>query len=223
MWGMDTHVLSFLKAMLIGFSVAAPVGAMGMLVITRTIERGWFAGWCTGLGIALGDAVYGAIGAWGVSSLIAWLTWMRPILSLCGGAVLLWMAWTTWRTPVSEIRPEAAMADTARTRGEKGAFMTGVRWCIASVGLTLTNPATILSFIAVFSAFGAVRGSVAPGWLVLGITLGSLSWWVCLCTAVAWVRHMLTLRWRQFINRVSAALVATFAIMQWASLLTSPS
>ena len=83
---------AFGQALLIGLSIAAPVGPIGLLVIQRTLARGAAVGLATGLGAAVADALYGAVGAFGVSTLIRALQAARVPLALLGGAFLLWLA-----------------------------------------------------------------------------------------------------------------------------------
>jgi len=88
----------FLQALLIGLSIAAPVGPIGLLVIQRTLQRGAVVGLATGLGAAAADGLYGALGAYGVSAVIGALQAARLPLALAGGAFLLWLAWRTWHS-----------------------------------------------------------------------------------------------------------------------------
>lgn len=206
--GMDTPTLFlFLKAVLVGLSIAAPVGPIGLLTIQRTLDRGMAAGLATGLGAALADTVYGAIGAWGVSWVIAALVDARVPLALGGGALLLWLAWRTWRAP---------LATTAAHTPSGGDLLR----CLAGTFvLTLSNPATIVSFIAVFGALaGGALGPVSPWPMVAGVLVGSALWWLALSAGVARWRQRFNARWRLWINRGSAALLAAFALWQWASL-----
>ena len=198
----------FLKAMLVGLSIAAPVGPIGLLTIQRTLQRGMPAGLATGLGAAAADAVYGAVGAFGVTSVVAALTSARVPLSLVGGALLLWLAWQTWRAPLA-------------TSAAPGAGQGGSLWAqfAGTFVLTLSNPATILSFVAIFASLSATfSGAVSPLALVGGVFLGSALWWLVLAAGVARLRHSFTPAWRQRINRLSAAFLASFALWQWASL-----
>jgi threonine/homoserine/homoserine lactone efflux protein len=198
----------FLQAMLVGLSIAAPVGPIGLLTIRRTLEQGLAAGLVTGLGAACADAAYGALGAWGVQWAIAWLVGLRLPLALGGGALLLWMAWGIARAPLArDAAPLPSSADLLRCFG-------------GSFALTLSNPATILSFVAVFGALaGAGSAPLSPGPMVLGVWLGSALWWLLLCASVSLLRHKLDDAWRRRINLVSAALLAGFALWQWAQLL----
>jgi threonine/homoserine/homoserine lactone efflux protein len=195
---------AFGQALLIGLSIAAPVGPIGLLVIQRTLQRGALAGLATGLGAALADAIYGALGAYGVATLIHALQAARTPLALGGGAFLLWLAWTTW----TAAPPDRAAQPRSDARGLLGCL-------VGTLLLTLSNPATILSFIAVFGALaGGVAQAASPAPMVLGVALGSAAWWLLLTTLVARVRGRFTPVWRRCVNRASALLLAGFALAQ---------
>jgi threonine/homoserine/homoserine lactone efflux protein len=198
----------FLKAMLVGLSIAAPVGPIGLLTIQRTMQRGMPAGLATGLGAATADAVYGAVGAWGVTNVVAALTSARVPLSVGGSALLLWLAWQTWRAPLSDQAAQGAGSEVSLWAQFAGMF-----------ALTLSNPATILSFVAIFASLSATfSGAVSPLVLVGGVFLGSALWWLLLATGVARLRHSFTPAWRVRISRLSAGFLAVFALWQWVSL-----
>ena len=198
----------FWQSLLIGLSIAAPVGQIGVLAIQRTLDRGRAAGLATGLGAAAADAVYGALGAFGVSALIGWLLSARIWLTVFGAVFLLWMAWGIARKPLVPRAPHAAdPASTPRVasllRDFAGTFV-----------LTLSNPSTILAFIAVFGML-AGRAPVSSPWvMVAGVMLGSALWWLLLSTGVSLLRHRFDLRWQRAVNRGSAALLAALALWQ---------
>lgn len=197
----------FGQSLLIGFSIAAPVGPIGLLTIQRTLQLGSAAGLATGLGAAAADAVYGAIGAYGVTALIRALTAARLPLAVAGGVFLLWMAWSIWRSPVAQ---EAARVSgsSALTRCFAGTFV-----------LTLSNPATILSFIAVFGAMAGRTAVTSPAVMVGGVLLGSAVWWLLLSTVVGRLRERFDAQWRRRVNLASALVLAAFALWQFAALL----
>ncbi|WP_395704028.1 LysE family transporter [Aquabacterium sp.] len=200
-------LLLFGQSLLIGLSIAAPVGPIGLLTIQRTLALGPAAGLATGLGAAAADAVYGAIGAFGVTALIQWLTGARTGLALAGGAFLLWLAWSTWRAPVAE-RAARVGGGTDLLRCFAGTFV-----------LTLSNPATILSFIAVFGALAGRLAIRSPWPMIGGVLLGSALWWLLLSSVVGRLRERFDARWRGRVNRASALLLAAFALWQWIGLL----
>ena len=199
----------FASSLLIGLSIAAPVGPIGLLTIQRSLAHGPRAGLATGLGAAAADAVYGAVGAYGVTWLIGALVAARVPLALFGGAFLLWMAWRLLRAPLAQ---QAASAPAGSLwRYFAGTFV-----------LTLSNPATIFSFIAVFGALAGTSAqasaSASPAVMVAGVLVGSAAWWLFLSSAVGRLRERFDDRWRRRVNAVSAFVLAGFALWQLASL-----
>ncbi|MFO1215264.1 MAG: LysE family transporter [Burkholderiaceae bacterium] len=195
----------FAQSLLIGLSIAAPVGPIGLLVIQRSLQRGARVGLATGLGAAVADALYGAVGAFGVSWIIDALVGARVPLALGGGAFLLWLAWRLWRSqPADRAAPAAG---------------GGLLQCFAGTFvLTLSNPATIFSFIAIFGTLGARLAGGSPWTLVAGVLLGSALWWLLLSAGVARLRSRFDARAQTWVNRASALLLAGFALWQWAGL-----
>jgi threonine/homoserine/homoserine lactone efflux protein len=197
----------FLQSMWVGLAIAAPVGPIGVLVIQRSLRHGVPVGLATGLGAAVADAAYGAVGAYGVTGLITWLQGARVPLALAGGAFLLWLAWRTW------FAEPAAMGGGATVAPGLAATFTG------AVALTLSNPATILSFIAIFGALAGAGAPASPGTMVAGVLAGSALWWLLLCAAVGMLRGRFDAAWQRRVSRVSALMLAAFALWQWVSLL----
>lgn len=205
-----TFVL-FAQSLLVGLSIAAPVGPIGLLVIQRTLHRGAGAGLAAGLGAALADAAYGALGAFGVTPLIGALTDLRVPLAMLGGAFLLLLAWRIWR------QPAAARGAAAGPEGGPGL----ARGFLSTFALTLANPATIVSFMAVFGTLAGRGLPSSPATMVLGVAAGSALWWLVLSAIVARLRGRFDARAQRLVNRISALLLAGFAMWQWASLLAA--
>ncbi|CAN7511597.1 LysE/ArgO family amino acid transporter [Variovorax paradoxus] len=202
----------FLKALVIGLSIAAPVGPIGLLCIQRTLAHGRAIGFFSGLGAALADACYGAIGAFGVSAVISSMVAARVPLALGGAAFLAWMGVQLLRAPAAT-QARAAQDAATPLKAMLSVFM-----------LTLANPMTILSFVAVFASIGtghaSSSGSGAAVTMVAGVFLGSAMWWLGLSTVVSMVRHRLGARVLQSINRLSGALLLGFAVFQLSALLS---
>lgn len=201
----------FLESLWIGLAIAAPVGPIGLLVIQRTLRHGRAMGLATGLGAAAADAVYGAVGAFGVTVLVTALTAARVPLALAGGAFLLWLAWRTWHTA-----PAGHAAAAGGGPGLAAAFA-------GTFALTLSNPATILAFVAIFSALAARGAGVASPWtMIAGVCAGSALWWLLLSGAVGALRRRFDARAQQVVNRISAVALAAFALWQWVGLRAGP-
>ncbi len=205
----------FWPAVWIGLSIAAPVGPIGLLVIQRTLRHGRAVGIATGLGAAVADAAYGAVGAFGVSVLINALQAARVPLALAGGGFLLWLAWRTW--PSLREAPAHEGAEPTATPSLAASFA-------GTLLLTLSNPSTILSFIAIFGALaGSLQAPASPLLMVAGVLAGSALWWLMLCGAVGALRSRFDARVQAWVARVSALMLAGFALWQWWALAASPS
>ena len=197
-----------LRGFILGFTIAAAVGPISLLVIRRTLAEGQRYGVVSGLGVATADATYGAIAAFGLSAITDVLVNARQVLGLVGGIFLLWLAWRTIRS-----KPTEAATVTSERRGYVGAYLS-------MLGLTLANPMTILSFGALFAGLGVTSGTTANAALVvLGVLLGSTTWWIVLTTTVATLRSRITPEWLHRVNLVSGAIIGAFAIAAIASVI----
>ncbi len=197
----------FLRGLAIGVAVAAPVGPIGLLCINRTLTAGFAAGLATGLGAATADAAYGAVAAFGLAALGGAVSAAGDGLRLAGGLFLLYLGVRAFR----KVAP--ARAAQAGATGLVGGYLT-------SVVLTLVNPATILSFAAIFAGLGLAEtgGFANAAALVAGVFLGSAAWWLFLSAAGAIARRRLpptALRW---INRLSGLVFAGFGLWALAGL-----
>ncbi|KPV49133.1 lysine transporter LysE [Kouleothrix aurantiaca] len=203
---MDTTLL--LKGLLIGFSIAAPVGPIGALCIRRTLANGRAAGLVSGLGAATADAIYGCIAGFGLTFISSLLISQQLWLKLIGGAFLCYLG---VRTLLARPSAQAANASGA---GLLGAYAS-------TFFLTLTNPTTILSFLAVFAGLGlaSAAGSYgAAGLLVLGVFIGSALWWLLLSGGVGLLRARVTPATLVWVNRVSGIIILLFGVGALASL-----
>ncbi|HEX6867586.1 MAG TPA: LysE family transporter [Candidatus Limnocylindrales bacterium] len=195
-----------LRGFILGFTIAAAVGPISLLVIRRTLAEGRLYGLVSGLGVATADATYGAIAAFGLSAVTDVLVNARQVLGLVGGVFLLWLAWQTIRST-----PTEAATVTARRGGYAGAYLS-------ILGLTMANPMTILSFGALFAGLGVTSGATGDAALVvLGVLLGSTAWWVVLTTVIGTLRTRVTPVWIHRINLVSGFVIGAFAIAAIAS------
>jgi threonine/homoserine/homoserine lactone efflux protein len=196
---MDPSLL--LRAIGLGFTVAAAVGPISLLTIRRTLAHGQAYGLASGLGVALADATYAAIAAFGLTAVTSVLVGGRLALGVVGGAILVWLGLRTLRSRSREA------ASTQDRPGLPAAF--------ASIyGLTMTNPMTILSFAGLFAALGLTAGDVAAAAVVTGgVFVGSSLWWLVLTTVTARLRSRVTIGGLTWVNRVSGVLVAGFGVV----------
>ena len=174
------------KGLAFGFLLAATVGPMWSLCLRRTLAHGRLYGFVSGLGVASADAIYGFIAAFGLTAVSGFLLAQQFWFSLLGGGFLVWMGAGILR---SAQRPAALSATEAAARGASGlAAAYG-----STLALTLTNPATILAFVAIFAGLGlAQNASYAEATLVVaGVAIGSCAWWLLLTLGAGWLRARL--------------------------------
>ncbi|HXQ67574.1 MAG TPA: LysE family transporter [Alphaproteobacteria bacterium] len=203
------EIFILLKGLLIGLSIAAPVGPIGVLCIKRNLGHGMAAGLATGLGAATADGFYGAVAGFGLATISGFLMAQQAPLRLVGGVVLLWLGAASFRErPAKEKQVKegrSLLADYATT-----------------VFLTLTNPSTIISFAAVFASVGLAETAGSYGKaasFVAAVFTGSALWWVFLSAAVSLARARVTPGAVRWINRASGLVLIGFGVSAWASLL----
>jgi len=183
---------ALLHGMGIGFAIAAPVGPIGMLCIRRTLHCGVGVGLASGLGAAVADGTYGLAVASGLA-VTGWLMSHSTLLSLVGAALLVWMGVGVLHAVVAHTHVSASIGRPSGTErvSRRRAFA-------GTFALTVTNPATIVSFIGVIAALGSSAAtSGAVFLLVIGVFIGSMMWWTTLVTIVRKARPVLSrsIRW----------------------------
>lgn len=189
-----------MRGLAIGLAIAAPVGPIGLLCIRRTLAHGRGVGFASGLGAATADAIYGGIAGFGLTTVSTALIGGERWLRLGGGLLLLVLG---ARTALS--RPASGAAG-ATGEGLLGAYTS-------TLALTLANPLTILSFVAVFAGLGLGGGTAGHGaalTLVLGVFLGSALWWLILSGGAGVFRQRLSVGALTWVNRVAGAGIASF-------------
>ena len=183
-----------------GFAIAASPGPIFFLCLRRSLLRGWLTGLVSGLGVATADASYAAVAVFGVAAVVT--TALAPAarwLALAGGLALVLIG----------VRAVVSTPDTGKlTANVSGA---GLAWAYTSIlGLTITNPATIISFAALAAALGAgLSGSwTNPALVVAGVGLGSASWWLILAAITTALRARITPAVARTIGIVSGLAIA---------------
>lgn len=151
----------FLTGLLLGLSIAAPVGPIGILCIRRTIAMGPWVGLVSGLGAATADGLYGCIAGFGLTAIADFLTNQSFWLQIVGGLFLCYLGITTFLSKPAEDKPTTSSL-SANTNLAASRAVALPRSLLSAYGstlaLTLTNPATIFSFAAMFAGLGIVEG-----------------------------------------------------------------
>ena len=203
---MDSSFL--IKGTVIGFVIAATIGPIGILCIRKTFEYGRWSGLFSGIGAALADTVYGLVAAFGLTAIsnfmLAGQFWFR----LLGGLFLIYLGVKTFRS-----KPKDNVA--------KVTHKTLLGDLVTTFFLTIVNPTTILSFMAIFAGLGLgdTHGNYESAWrLVIGIFIGSMIWWIIIAEGVTLFRKRITQKVMIWINRIAGIVIAAFGLFALASI-----
>jgi threonine/homoserine/homoserine lactone efflux protein len=192
-----------LRGIVLGFSIAAPVGPIGVLCIRRTLAQGSIVGLISGLGAATADAIYGSIAGFGLTFVSSVLIQQQAMLRFIGGVFLCYLGVRTF------LSRSSGGVEQVQENGLIGAY-------VSTFLLTLTNPMTILSFAGIFAGLGiADTGGdyVAAGMLIGGVFLGSALWWLTLSGSVGLLRTKFTPQLQGWVNRISGVVIAAFGLL----------
>ncbi|MEK3771943.1 LysE family translocator [Paenibacillus sp. FSL R5-0887] len=193
------------KGMLLGLSIAAPLGPISILCIKKTLSSGFKTGLCCGLGAATADAVYGSIAGFGLSALTAFLVDYKTVLQALGGLFICYLG----------MKSLLELPDTDSTAPNSP--KSSLNSYIVTLLLTLSNPMTIIFFLGIFSASGVLlsHSSSNMPFLVSGVFLGSALWWMGLTGSTALFRTNIMLgRSKQLMfNKLSGLVMLSFGIV----------
>lgn len=189
------------KGLAAGVAIAAPVGPVNVLVISRTIEKGWKSGLVSGIGAAVADTFYGSIAGFSITFVISFLIREQRPIKIVGGLLLMSIA------VVYSFKKPKSLREPARGGNAHSDL-------VSTLLLNLTNPTTVLSFLVVLGALG--MGGKRPWWLtsvlVGGIFAGSMAWWIVLIVTGNRLRDRFTDRTMLMMNRVAAIAIGGFGI-----------
>ncbi len=196
-------IILLIKSVLIGVAIAAPVGPIAILCISRTLKNGLIAGIITGLGVAIADAIYGAVSGFGLTLVSNFLASHQFVIRIIGGLFLCYLGMKIILTATTP----TIITDNNRSL---------MREFTSAIILTLTNPMTILTFITVFASLGI--GSTDSGYghasmVVLGIFIGSFIWWITLSAICAIMSHKIKIKTMTWINRISGLIIVAFGVL----------
>jgi len=233
-------LMIWLKGVAMGLAIAVPVGPIGVLCIRRTLAQGRWVGLVTGLGAATADALYGVIAAFGLSAISELLVQNTRYLRFFGGLFLIYLGLTTFLAKPEasleglnhekRLNHEKSLNHEKRLNSEEDTnsklnsdqASSLVSAYLSTLALTLTNPATILSFIAIFAGLGITQTSYLRSiTLVSGVFTGSSGWWLVLVSGVIYLRNRLTperlVRFNRWSTKIFAVLIMGFGVVALAA------
>lgn len=189
----------FLKGLAVGLLFGMPVGAVGALTVQRILKFGPGAGILSGMGSSVADCIYACIGVFGLSFLSDFLLQNQVVIHILGGILILFMG-------VGIIR------EKAETGSVKADAKAGAAMFLSSFAVAITNPASILSFLFVFSYFG-ISGKVEAArgiQLAAGVFMGTFFWWGMLAAGVVRLKAKIGEQMIQKVHRCFGAVLVLF-------------
>ncbi|MCX6111743.1 MAG: LysE family transporter [Proteobacteria bacterium] len=199
-------MVSVLKGFILGFSLAAPVGAIGLLVINRTIRKGQLYGFVSGLGATAADGVYGCIAGFSISAITNFIIQYGNIIKPIGCLAMILIGLKIFFS-----KKHFGQIKIKDSKNLVGAFSS-------VFFLTLSNPITVLFFIALFSGLGLninEKDYFGIFIFIIGVLVGSASWWVILCGVTGVIRHRVSENTIGIINKISGTAIMIFGIIAY--------
>ncbi len=204
------YLLLVASGVVIGFMVAAPIGPVNLICIRRTLTFGPVNGLVAGVGAALGDGIFAAITAFGMTAVSEIIRGHTTLLQIVGGVLLMFFGISTYISDPLHGRG----VEQAAARPVSGGSL--VRTFASTFALTITNPVTLFGFAALFAGLTGIARTAATfvnaGLLVCGVVTGSMIWWFTLTTVVGFLHARIDARVMRIINHGSGIAVAFFGI-----------
>lgn len=205
------YLFLIVSGAVIGVIVAAPIGPVNLICIRRTLAFGPLHGFLSGLGAALGDGIFAIITAFGLTAIAQLIEGYSTPLQIVGGVMLLGFGWHTFHAD-----PRCVQDKLGPQVGELPFFARIVRDVFSTLALTLTNPATMLGFAALFAGLGAIvdekASFLAAAVTVGGVVAGSAGWWFLITTVTAIFHKRIDSTIMRRVNQISGVVVAAFGL-----------
>ncbi len=205
----------FYRGLVLGLMIAAPVGPIGILCMRRTIQKGIWIGFATGLGAAFADGLFAIIAVLGVTAILEFIREYQLSIHIVGGIFLVFIAWHAWHDKPKQ--PDAVHLPhgiKAPKQPVDAGFLSSIYALISGFVITITNPLTLFGTLALVATFGSLQNKVEASTLVGGIFAGSVLWWLILSGGITLVRSHFTESRIIVINRATAVVLTAIAL--WA-------
>jgi threonine/homoserine/homoserine lactone efflux protein len=205
------YLLLIVSGIIMGLVAAVPIGPVNLICIRRSFAFGPLNGFVSGLGAALGDGVFAAITGLGLTWVAQLIEGYATIIELVGAALLVFFGYRALRAPA----PARVDGDCGEPSDRGGSTLAGA--IVSTFALTITNPATLLAFTAMFAGLGGLAGGAGSysdaAFVVAGVVGGSAGWWLALTSVIRVYRARINAGTIRLINQISGALVAIFGLV----------
>ncbi|GAA0536978.1 threonine/homoserine/homoserine lactone efflux protein [Rhizomicrobium palustre] len=213
------YVGIILTGWIVGLIAAIPIGPVNLICIRRTLQFGSLYGFLSGLGAALGDGIFACIAAFSLTAISQVIAGYSTPLQIVGGIMLLVIGVRMFLAPppprIGDTYGPPANGKNGRPVVNGGAKLPA-KGMATTFALTTTNPMTFAGFVAWSSSLGGLSHSPSffdASFWVIGVVVGSTTWWATLTTVVGKLHAKIDDRAVQMINRVSGVLVFLFGLV----------
>lgn len=200
-----------MRGLIIGIVFGVPAGAVGILSVQRVLSQGAAAGLATGIGSSVADVFYACIGVFGITIISDFLLKHQHIICMLGCMMVILLGIQCFKKKKVE-RPAAVRRERQEEEHQPGTVRYLISCFLSSFAIAITNPATILSFMVVFSMF-RIGGNESIGediQLVLGVFCGTCFWWLLIAVVVSHIRDRVTDGFYLKLNRIFGILMVLF-------------
>lgn len=215
-------ILTLLWGLVFGLLVSAPMGPTGILVIQRTLNKGWLPGFLTGLGAVLSDLFYAVLSTFAVSFVVNWIENFQIVLLFAAGILIAAYGIFLWRSnPASSLNskdtPSPKMPIEVRNVHKLPGWNV-LKYFFSGFGLTVSNPAIVFFFLMLFSRVGFIFVAAEDVWFgfylifFVSIAGGAVCWWLLITWLINKIRNHFKVRTLKIINRVIAIIMFVIAI-----------
>lgn len=221
-----TALLTLLWGLIFGILVSAPMGPTGILVVQRTLNRGWLPGLFTGFGAVLSDLLYALLSTFAVSLVVDWIDKNQTPLLFAAGILIASYGIYLWRSnPASalninskepKIKGGKKLAPEIRSISKLPGWSV-LKFFFSGFGLTVSNPAIVFFYLMLFSRAGFIFVAGDEQWAIyllffLSIAAGAVCWWLLITWLVNKVRNHFKIRTLKIINRTIAVIMFVIAV-----------
>jgi threonine/homoserine/homoserine lactone efflux protein len=202
-----------LKGILLGFMVSIPLGPVSIILINRTIKRGFLSGFFSGLGLGTADTFLAVLAALGFTVIISFIKEERFLITILAGIVVIGVGLKVLLSnPVKDFRD--------RYRVNKSLW----RDFYSVFVLSISNPYTILIFVAFFSGIHVtanIKPELVPFFLIPGVFFGAMTWWFSLTYFLSRFKKNIRLRAIVRINKLGGFVIILIGFLLLLSVFTN--
>ena len=215
-------VLTLLWGIVVGILVSAPMGPTGILVIQRTLNKGWLAGFFTGIGAVFSDLFYAILSTFALSLVVGWIEQNQILLLFAAGILIACYGIYLWRSnPASALNSKESASTKMPLEVRTIRRIPGwsvAKYLFSGFGLTVSNPAIVFFFLTLFTRVGFIFVAAEHHWgfyllFFVCIACGAVAWWLLITWLINKIRNHFRLKTLRLINRSIA--IVMFVIAVW--------